>query len=74
MAVPNAALKQVPDSYKYGWHDAEQPLPVFKKGLSAEVVAEISRDQGRAGVDDASCGSRPTATSSRGRCRPGAAT
>ena len=43
MAVPNAALKQVPDSYKYGWHDAEQPLPVFKKGLSAEVVAEISR-------------------------------
>ena len=43
MAVPNAALKQVPDSYKYGWHDSEQPLPVFKKGLSAEVVAEISR-------------------------------
>ena len=43
MALPNPALKQVPDSYKYGWHDAEQPLPVFKKGLSAEVVAEISR-------------------------------
>ncbi len=43
MAVPNAALKQIPDSYKYGWHDAEQPLPVFKKGIDADVVAEISR-------------------------------
>jgi Fe-S cluster assembly protein SufB len=43
MAIPNPALEQVPDSYKYGWHDSEQPLPVFKKGLNAEVVAEISR-------------------------------
>jgi Fe-S cluster assembly protein SufB len=46
MAIPNPALEQVPDSYKYGWHDAEQPLPVFKKGLSADVVAEISRIKG----------------------------
>ena len=27
MALPNPALEQIPDSYKYGWHDAEQPLP-----------------------------------------------
>jgi Fe-S cluster assembly protein SufB len=46
MALPNPALSQVPGGYKYGWHDAEQPLPVFKKGLSAEVVAEISRIKG----------------------------
>jgi Fe-S cluster assembly protein SufB len=43
MAIPNPALKQIPDSYKYGWHDEEQPLPLFKKGLDAGVVAEISR-------------------------------
>jgi len=43
MAIPNPALKQIPDSYKYGWHDEEQPLPLFKKGLDADVVAEISR-------------------------------
>jgi Fe-S cluster assembly protein SufB len=43
MAIPNAALKQVPDSYKYGWHDSEQPLPVFKKGIDGDIVAEISR-------------------------------
>ncbi len=43
MAIPNQALKQIPDSYKYGWHDSEQPLPVFKKGLDADTVAEISR-------------------------------
>ncbi|HEY7527384.1 MAG TPA: Fe-S cluster assembly protein SufB, partial [Candidatus Limnocylindria bacterium] len=46
MALPNPALQQIPDSYKYGWHDAEQPLPVFKKGLNADVVAEISRIKG----------------------------
>ena len=46
MALPNPALKQIPDTYKYGWHDAEQPLPVFKKGIDADVVAEISRIKG----------------------------
>ena len=46
MAVPNPALKQVPTGYKYGWHDPEKPLHVMKKGLSAEVVAEISRIKG----------------------------
>ena len=43
MALPNPALSQIPDSYKYGWHDAEQPRTTFEKGISAEVVAEISR-------------------------------
>ncbi|MGH2379963.1 MAG: Fe-S cluster assembly protein SufB [Candidatus Limnocylindria bacterium] len=43
MALPNPALTQIPDSYKYGWHDAEQPRTTFAKGISAEVVAEISR-------------------------------
>src|SRR5687768_8422290 len=46
MALPNPALTQIPDSYKYGWHDAEQPRTTFKKGTSAEVVAEISRIKG----------------------------
>jgi Fe-S cluster assembly protein SufB len=47
MAVPNPALKQIPDSYKYGWHDPEMvPLNIMKKGLSAEVVEEISRFKG----------------------------
>jgi Fe-S cluster assembly protein SufB len=44
MALPNPALSQIPDSYKYGWHDAEmKPLHVMKKGLNAQVVEEISR-------------------------------
>ena len=43
MALPNPALTQIPDSYKYGWHDSEmKPLHVMKKGLNADVVAEIS--------------------------------
>ncbi len=38
---------QVPASYKYGWHDPEmKPLHVMKKGLSREVVEEISRIKG----------------------------
>jgi Fe-S cluster assembly protein SufB len=44
MALPNPALSQIPDNYKYGWHDPEmKPLHLMKKGLSAEVVSEISR-------------------------------
>ncbi|HET6380005.1 MAG TPA: Fe-S cluster assembly protein SufB [candidate division Zixibacteria bacterium] len=44
MAVPNPVLKQIPDSYKYGWHDPEMvPLNIMKKGLNAEIVEEISR-------------------------------
>ena len=43
MALPNPALNQIPDSYKYGWHDTEQPLQIFNKGLDAEVVEKISR-------------------------------
>jgi Fe-S cluster assembly protein SufB len=46
MALPNPALTQIPDTYKYGWHDAEQPRTTFEKGISAEVVAEISRIKG----------------------------
>ena len=46
MALPNPALSQIPDSYKYGWHDAEQPRTTFEKGISADVVAEISRIKG----------------------------
>jgi Fe-S cluster assembly protein SufB len=47
MALPNPALSQLPDNYKYGWHDAEATsLNIAKKGLSAEVVAEISRFKG----------------------------
>ena len=43
MALSNPALTQIPESYKYGWHDTEQPRTTFEKGVSAEVVAEISR-------------------------------
>ena len=44
MALPNPVLNQLPERYKYGWHDAEaKPLHVMKKGLNADVVAEISR-------------------------------
>ena len=47
MALPNPALTQLPDRYKYGWHDPEmKPLHVMKKGLSADVVSEISRIKG----------------------------
>ena len=46
MALPNPALSQVPDSYKYGWHDVEQPRTTFPKGITAEIVAEISRIKG----------------------------
>ncbi|HSK94933.1 MAG TPA: Fe-S cluster assembly protein SufB [Candidatus Angelobacter sp.] len=46
MALPNPALSQIPDSYKYGWNDPEQPRTTFEKGISAEVVAEISRIKG----------------------------
>ena len=46
MALPNPALNQIPDSYKYGWNDPEQPRTTFTKGISAEVVAEISRIKG----------------------------
>src|ERR687896_153549 len=47
MALPNPALSQIPDSYKYGWHDPEmKPLHTMKKGISAEVVEEISRIKG----------------------------
>src|SRR5207247_9685532 len=33
---------QVPDSYKYGWYDKEAPINVKHKGLSPDVVREIS--------------------------------
>ncbi|MEP7082832.1 MAG: Fe-S cluster assembly protein SufB, partial [Chloroflexota bacterium] len=47
MALPNPALTQVPDNYKYGWHDSDATsLNVARKGLSADVVAEISRFKG----------------------------
>jgi Fe-S cluster assembly protein SufB len=47
MAIPNPALTQIPESYKYGWHDAEMtPLYTMKKGLNAEIVEEISRIKG----------------------------
>jgi Fe-S cluster assembly protein SufB len=47
MAVPNPAVDKVPTGYKYGWHDPEmKPLHVMKKGLSREVVEEISRIKG----------------------------
>ncbi len=44
--TPNPALSQVPAGYKYGWHDDAKPLHIFKKGLSAEIVAEISEIKG----------------------------
>jgi len=34
---------QVPDTYKYGWYDKEAPINVKHKGLSPEVVREISQ-------------------------------
>ncbi|MFN2483646.1 MAG: Fe-S cluster assembly protein SufB [Candidatus Limnocylindria bacterium] len=47
MALPNPALTQLPDRYRYGWHDPEmKPLHVMKKGINADVVAEISRIKG----------------------------
>ncbi len=46
MALPNPALSQVPDSYKYGWHDTEQPRTTFPKGINAEIVEQISRVKG----------------------------
>jgi Fe-S cluster assembly protein SufB len=47
MALPNPAAEKVPGGYKYGWNDPEmKPLHVMKKGLSREVVEEISRIKG----------------------------
>jgi Fe-S cluster assembly protein SufB len=47
MALPNPALDKVPTGYKYGWNDPEmKSLHVMKKGLSAQVVEEISRIKG----------------------------
>src|SRR5688500_3581924 len=47
MALPNPALDQIPDSYKYGWNDPEATsLNIAQRGLSAEIVAEISRFKG----------------------------
>ena len=47
MALPNPALTQIPDSYKYGWSDPEAThLNIARKGLSAEIVEEISRFKG----------------------------
>src|SRR5687767_10425580 len=46
MALPNPALTQIPDSYKYGWHDPEQPRTTFPKGINAEIVEQISRVKG----------------------------
>ena len=47
MALPNPALNQIPDSYKYGWNDPEATsLNIAQRGLSAEIVAEISRFKG----------------------------
>src|SRR3712207_5182289 len=44
MAVPTQVLNQLPERYQYGWNDPEaKPLHTKKKGLSADVVAEISR-------------------------------
>jgi Fe-S cluster assembly protein SufB len=47
MALSNPALSQIPEGYKYGWHDSEmKSLYTMKKGLNAEIVAEISRIKG----------------------------
>jgi Fe-S cluster assembly protein SufB len=47
MALPNPALTQIPDQYAYGWHDADaKPINIARKGLSREVVEEISRFKG----------------------------
>ena len=47
MALPNPALSQLPDNYKYGWHDDDaKSLNIAKKGLSAEVVEGISHFKG----------------------------
>mgnify|MGYP001793383738 CR=1 FL=1 len=47
MALPNPAVDKVPGNYKYGWNDPEmKSLHVMKKGLSREVVEEISRIKG----------------------------
>jgi len=35
-------LQQLPDSYKWGWHDKDAALNEKKKGLNAEIVREIS--------------------------------
>jgi len=41
---------QVPDSYKYGWYDKEAPINVKHKGLSPEVVREISQTCASTGI------------------------
>jgi Fe-S cluster assembly protein SufB len=47
MALSNPALSQIPEGYKYGWHDSEmKSLYTMKKGLNAEIVAEISHIKG----------------------------
>jgi Fe-S cluster assembly protein SufB len=47
MALPNPALTQIPGGYKYGWNDPEaKPINIARKGLSAEIVEEISRFKG----------------------------
>ncbi len=44
--TPNPALSQVPAGYKYGWHDETSPCTSSRRGLSAEIVAEISAIKG----------------------------
>jgi Fe-S cluster assembly protein SufB len=47
MALSNPALSQIPEGYKYGWHDSEmKSLYTMKKGINAEIVAEISHIKG----------------------------
>ena len=36
-------LTQLPDNYKFGWHDDNASVNVKKKGLSEAVVTEISQ-------------------------------
>jgi Fe-S cluster assembly protein SufB len=43
MALTEQQLKTSEDQYQYGFHDEEAPLFKSKRGLSAEVVTEISK-------------------------------
>ncbi|MGH2500573.1 MAG: Fe-S cluster assembly protein SufB [Candidatus Limnocylindria bacterium] len=44
MAVSDPQLSQLPDAYKYGWYDKDATYQnPKKKGLSADVVREISQ-------------------------------
>ena len=45
-------------TYKFGWADSDVAGASAKRGLSEEVVRDISATQERAGVDARDCGSR----------------